>query len=442
MRSFCIVIYYTIAQIIKKRSFWITNIVMATLLFLLFALLGNLKLPSFSLTPDNRGILEITYQASYPSGHDTTVEDIQETNDHLPNVLVIDNTDTFGDYLDLLYKTGYNFIIDNNADIETIKQEINDGTLYAAVVINEIDDNISFDYMILHDTNYNKSDAELIMKLLKQIQVTKILTEFNIPEEDINTINTSIDYNINILKDLTIINNATLVSLGLAFILFFAIYFYSYSVSASISSEKTSRVIETLIASTSPKHVILGKTAAMGLLGIVQLIFLCIACVLSYKFFISSDLTFLSEMINSINITTTNIILLIIYFILGYTLFAFLNAIAGATVSKPEDMPMAALPISLISMVSFILAVLALAINQDSINNFASMFPFASPFAMPGRILTGYAPFAEIAVSLLVLAFTVCLLAFIAIRIYSIAILHYGNRLKIKDLFNLFIKIK
>jgi len=449
MRSFFIVIYYTLRQVLKKKFFWVINAIMAIILFLVFVFASIIKLPPLTLTtsPDERGILEITYQSVYPSSSSTTIAkkqeiDIEKNKQNLPNVLIIDNTSIFGDYLELLYETGYNFIIDSTATIETAKESISNEKLFAAVVINERNGCISIEYITLHDLPYNKDDARLISSFLKQIQINKILSELNVPSSDINIANTPISYNITVLKDNTIINNATIISVALVLILYFAISFYSYSISASVASEKTSRVIETLVSSTSPKYIILGKTTAMGFLGIMQLVFLGIVCIFSYKYCISPDLTFLSELIASINITTQNIVLVIAYFALGYTLFAFLSAITGATVSKPEDIQMANLPISLISIVSLVVAFLALGTNQEAITNFATMFPLSSPFTLPGRILTGYADIGEIVVSLTVLILTVILLAFISIRIYSVAILHYGNRLKIKDLFNIFIKIK
>ena len=68
-----------------------------------------------------------------------------------------------------------------------------------------------------------------------------------------------------------------------SFILFFAIYFYGYSVSTSVSSEKTSRVMETLVTSTTPTKIVVGKTIAMGLVGLGQLVGLILVAVVYQK---------------------------------------------------------------------------------------------------------------------------------------------------------------
>ena len=66
------------------------------------------------------------------------------------------------------------------------------------------------------------------------------------------------------------------------FILFFAIYYFGYGIAMSVASEKTSRVMETLVTSTKPSNIILGKTVAMGVLGLMQLVVILSAAVISY----------------------------------------------------------------------------------------------------------------------------------------------------------------
>ena len=116
--------------------------------------------------------------------------------------------------------------------------------------------------------------------------------------------------------------------------LFFAVYFYGNTVAVSVSSEKTSRVMETLVTSTTPTNIIIGKTVAMGILGLGQMLLLILTAFASYKLFIPTDMDFISSMIGNINFSVTSIAICIIYFILGYTVYAFLNAVTGATISS------------------------------------------------------------------------------------------------------------
>ena len=75
---------------------------------------------------------------------------------------------------------------------------------------------------------------------------------------------------------------------------------------------------------------------------------------------------------------------------------------------------------------------------MSSINSFAGMFPFSSPFSMPFKIIGGTAGIGEVLLSLAILIVTIFVIARIAIRIYSSAILHYGSKLSLKDILTMY----
>ena len=196
--------------------------------------------------------------------------------------------------------------------------------------------------------------------------------------------------------------------------------------------------MENLVTSTSPTKIVIGKTIAMGLVGLGQLVGLILVAVLSYKIFIPSDFDFISKILSGLSINISDVLICLIYFILGYTVYAFLSAVTGATVSKAEDVQSASAPISLIAVISFYLAYFTSTMPNSSASKFASIFPFSSAFSMPGRILAGAVTGGEVVTSIIVLIVTAVVLAIISIKVYSEATLHYGDRLKIKDLFKLY----
>ena len=77
--------------------------------------------------------------------------------------------------------------------------------------------------------------------------------------------------------------NNFVIAMVASFILFFAVYFYGYSVSSSVSNEKTSRVMETLVTSTNPSSIVIGKTLGMGIVGLLQLVGLLLVALFSFK---------------------------------------------------------------------------------------------------------------------------------------------------------------
>ena len=282
-----------------------------------------------------------------------------------------------------------------------------------------------------------ETKATILSSVIKSLRTNKLLVESNASQELVSTVNLPVEFEIKGLKENTGNENFP-VAMVSAYILFFAIYFFGYSVSTSVSSEKTSRVMETLVTSTTPTKIIVGKTIAMGLVGLGQLLLLIVTDVISYKAFIPSNFDMISNFIGQLHFAPTDILICLVYFILGYTVYAFLSAVTGATVSKVEDVQAASAPISIIALISFFLAYFSSSMPNSAASKFASLFPFSAAFSMPGRILAGSATGGEIATSIIVLAITAVILAFVSIKVYSSAILHYGDRLKIKQLFKLF----
>jgi ABC-2 type transport system permease protein len=195
--------------------------------------------------------------------------------------------------------------------------------------------------------------------------------------------------------------------------------------------------METLITSTKPSSIVLGKTVAMGLLGLCQLLLLIITALVSYKLCVSGDFVIMGETIDFSSITPAIIILLVVYFILGYFLYAMLNALTGSTVSKAEDVQSAAMPVSFISLMSFYMGYFSLVSPKSTVTTFSSIFPFSSPFTMPSRMIVTDVPFIEVVLSIAFLIVAIALLAYFSIKIYSAAILYYGQKLKLKELFKM-----
>jgi len=228
--------------------------------------------------------------------------------------------------------------------------------------------------------------------------------------------------------------NSYISGIVISMLLFFSIYYYGYGVAMSVASEKTSRVMELLVTSTKPSKIILGKSAAMGLLGLIQLFMVVLTGTLTYKLTFPENFAIAGQVLDFSSFTPFSLSMIFIYFILGYSLYAMMNAVAGATVSKAEDVNSALMPISMISMLGFYLGYFSLAVPNSTIAIVSSIIPFSTPFSMPSRILATDVPIWQIAASIFSLVITIVFIAWSSIKIYSSAILHYGKRLKFKDL--------
>ena len=214
------------------------------------------------------------------------------------------------------------------------------------------------------------------------------------------------------------------------------IYFCAAQVSSSITTEKTSKIMETLVTSTSPRTIILGKTFGVGLVGLVQMILIVGTALISARTFLDEEL--ISSVLDVSNITVSLGVITIIYFILGYLTYSLLYALTGSTVSKPEDINSANMPVAIITVIGFYLAYFTMMNPTSNLNMIASLLPISSPFCMPFRIMMGIASSRDIVISIVILILTTLIIAKIAIKVYSSAILNYGSKMSIKEILRMY----
>ena len=217
----------------------------------------------------------------------------------------------------------------------------------------------------------------------------------------------------------------------ISIVLFYAVFFCAGQVSTAITTEKTSKIIETLVTSTDSKTIVLGKTLGIGIVGLIQVILMMIVAIISAKFCMDPEI--LSSIFDISTITPTLFIITLIYFCLGYGLYSLFFALTGATVSKPEDVQSANGPVSFVAVIGFYLAYFSMMNPSSSVNKIAGIVPISSPFCMPLRVMMGTATTGEVITSVLVLIATTALVAMLAIKVYSSTILNTGARLSLKD---------
>ena len=157
---------------------------------------------------------------------------------------------------------------------------------------------------------------------------------------------------------------------------------------------------------------------------------------------ISANMFLEPELLNSIldmsNITIYLGIVTIIYFMLGYFEYSLLYALTGSTVSKPEDIQSANSPIAILAVIGFYFSYFTMMNPTSELNLFASLFPISSPFCMPFRVMMGLASWVDVVISIIILVVTILVIAKVAIKIYSNAILNYGTKMTFKDMIKIY----
>ena len=226
---------------------------------------------------------------------------------------------------------------------------------------------------------------------------------------------------------------------ALVMLMFMTIYIYGYGVAMSVATEKSTRVMETLIVSAKPSRILLGKCIGMGLVGLSQVAGVLGFSALCAKVSVPGG-TF-GGGFELPGLTVGKAALLVLYFLLGYALFSMINSMCGAMVSKMEDLQSAMAPATVISMLSFyggyvLTALLPMlgggAASQRTLTG-AMLIPFTAPFAAPGALLGDELSPPILGASIVILLATIAVVAAISGKVYAVSVLHYGGRLKFSD---------
>lgn len=404
MRDIFIVMKFTIKEMVIKKSFIISTLIILALIVIGFNIPNILK----NLNKDS-------------SGSD--------------KVIITDNQGVFEGNLNALTEINkdYDFEI-GNYDFEQIKEMLSDDKYDSAIMIEKDEEKIKLKY-IVENIVLNNSVPEGIINSINALYTNMQIAKMGITPEQIAALNPNFEFDVVQTKDEKAEGNV-FAMMAMSILLYYAIYFCAYQVSGSIVTEKTSKVMETLVSSTSPKTIIYGKTLGIGLVGMLQLILVATTALVSAKMFLEEEI--LNSVLDMSNITLLLGIVSILYFILGYATYAFLYALTGSTVSKPEDIQSANGPVAVLSVAGFYLSYFTMMNPTSNLNVFASIFPLSSPFCMPFRMMMGLAKTSDVLISILVLIITIVLIAKIAIKIYAGAILNYGTKMTIKDMFKIY----
>ena len=405
MRDILTVMKFTIKDMVKRKSFIISTLIILVLIVVGFNVPNVIK----SIKGDNTG----------------------------DKFLIVDNKNVFEGTLENLKQMdlGYEFEITNSdLKFEDIKRKIEDEEINGAIIINPGNEKIKISYIVENTTMMDQVPEECVnslTSLYSNLQISKL----GLTEEQLQSITPNFDFSLEQTEEKSASGNV-FVMMIMSIVLFYAIYFCAYQVSSSITTEKTSKIMETLVTSTSPRTIILGKTIGIGLVGLAQMIVIVATALISAKAFLEPEL--LENALDMSNITPYLGIMTAIYFILGYLAYALLYALTGSTVSKPEDIQSANTPVALLAVIGFYLSYFTMMNPTSSLNVFASIFPISSPFCMPFRIMMGLAKPTDVIISIVILLITGIIIAKIAIKIYSNAILNYGTKMSFNDIVKMY----
>ena len=242
---------------------------------------------------------------------------------------------------------------------------------------------------------------------------------------------------------------------GMGFIIYIVLLIYGTMVMRGVMEEKSSRIIEVIISSVKPFQLMMGKIVGIGLVGLTQFVawgFLITILNIIIGVLFAGQLSDLQQASASGGEVEMNAIteamqsmqnipigyylsMFIIYFLGGYFIYASLFAAIGSLAGDEEgDVQTFAFPVTMLILVSIFIMMAVVQQPHTPLAFWASIIPLSSPIVMPALIPFGV-PTWQIVLSIVLLFGGFIFTTFLAGRIYRTAILMYGKKIKVKEVF-------
>jgi ABC-2 type transport system permease protein len=208
-------------------------------------------------------------------------------------------------------------------------------------------------------------------------------------------------------------------------VLYLALTFAGSAIATTVATEKSTRISEVLLAVLRPSQMIVGTVLAIGTITLGQLLVLATPLAIAVR---------VTDKIGLPAVAAGDIGLAVAWFVLGFVLYAFMFAGAAALVDKITEVSSAILPVTMILVVGYMLAVtIVMGDPSGPWSVAASIFPLTAPMAMPIRWASGLVPIWQLLLAMVLTAATAMLLVSVASAIYRRALVITGRRVRLRE---------
>ncbi len=369
----------------------------------------------------------ITFFPRITNGKDISID---FGDDKVPSLLIVNKADeslaaSLNETL-----TDYEITIDNEKTLVEAKALVTDGEYKIAVVI---ESSLEYKYIVnnlgLYDTTAYKINDVLLSAYKESYLANAGLTEEEIDEFSKAFVTSE---SVIVGQDQT---QSFFHAYALMMVLYMAVLIYGQLVAQSVATEKSSRAMELLITSANPKNLIFGKVIGTGIAGLSQIVAILIwtlICVSLNKEYLADN----EALSLFLNFSPSVVAYTIIFFVLGFGLYAFLNGAMGSMASKLEDVGTLTMPVMFTFIISFVVTISFMSADKidNPLINILSFIPFTAPMAMFARICMGTANHIEAFISIVILIISIYGVGRLAVAIYRIGILMYGKPPKLNEI--------
>ena len=223
-------------------------------------------------------------------------------------------------------------------------------------------------------------------------------------------------------------DTATAVAYISSLLLLMTLAIYGQWVLTGVVEEKSNRVVELILATVRPRHLMAGKVIGIGLLGLAQIALVGgLASVL-----LAAGVSDAPASLGA------NLALIIPWFALGFALYAVAYAAAGALASRQQDANSAGLAVNYTLASAYFLGYVALASDLNGLlANLLTIFPITAPLVLPARSILIGVPLWEHALAVVLVLATIYALLRLAGRVYAQGLLRSGPRIDLRTAWRL-----
>ena len=240
-----------------------------------------------------------------------------------------------------------------------------------------------------------------------------------------------------VLKDERAQFNSTALVYFLLIGLYILILMYGVQVAMGVVEEKSSRVMELLITAARPIELMAGKVLGVGAVGLTQAGLWVLSGLVVLLFGSALGSAAQGIGIDVASVPAPTLLSFLVFFILGYLLYAATYAALGSLVSRVEDVNSITAPLTIVNVGVYLVSFYALADPNAQIVRVLSFVPFFTPMVMFIRVALGSAAIWEFVVGAVLVAITSYLLTWLAARIYRVGVLLYGKRPSVREIVRL-----
>lgn len=412
MNKFWMMLVHTYGTKLKTKSFIVTTIILVAAIFLM---------------------ANINKIISYFDGHE------------VKHIAVLDESNgvIFAPLKTSLAAVDKDIKLEKSGDDETaLKKQVSEGKLDGYLVLSL--DERHLPKAVYRSESSDSNTADRLKNALQTVKGQMVAGKLQLTSDKLALLNSPVSFEKVPLDRKAQSKEQQGAASALVYVLLIAIYMsvlmYANMIATEVAVEKSSRVMEILISSVSPIKQMFAKILGVGLLGLTQIIIAIAAGVLALQ--TNSEVLSFIKHFHISSMAASTIGYAIVFFLLGYFLYATLAALLGSLVSRVEDIQQMVLPMTFLVVIGFMVSMYGMNQPDAAFVTVASYIPFFTPMIMFMRYGLLGIPTWEVLVGIAIMIVSIIILAVMGARIYRGGVLMYGTSSSLKNIKTAFLLTK